>query len=74
MRTHVPKGLLGIVCLMIAGTVSGCSGNRPLAEERAYRAAHASGEIVIGAAWPWQRRQGVLYGEGMQLAIEEVNA
>ena len=72
MTTHIAKGFFGIVLLVVA--VAGCSGNRPLAEERAYRAATGTGEIVLGAAWPWQRRQGVLYGEGMQLAIEEINA
>jgi branched-chain amino acid transport system substrate-binding protein len=40
---------------------------------RAQRAASASGDIVIGAVWPWGGGKGALW-EGIELAVEEINA
>ena len=34
----------------------------------------AGEEIVIGAAWPWSAHPDVLYRQGMELAVAEVNA
>ncbi|HVG44263.1 MAG TPA: ABC transporter substrate-binding protein, partial [Longimicrobium sp.] len=43
--------------------------------ERARRAASEGGEIVVAAPWSWEARGGeILYGEGMDLAVEEINA
>lgn len=43
--------------------------------ERARRAASDGGEIVVAAPWSWEARGGeILYGEGMDLAVEEINA
>lgn len=53
---------------------SGCSGQRPPAEERLVRAARQDGDIVIAAAWPWERRSELRYGDGLDLAVEEINA
>jgi branched-chain amino acid transport system substrate-binding protein len=56
--------------LFILLSVSACEGGRTVAEERAYRAARARGDIVIGIAadpegWMWK---------GIQMAVEETNA
>jgi len=34
----------------------------------------ATGDVVVGAAWPWAARGAMLYGRGMDLAVDEVNA
>jgi hypothetical protein len=41
-------------------------------EARARRGAH--GDIVIAAAWPWELRKEIRYGEGLEMAVAEVNA
>ena len=33
----------------------------------------ADGPITIAAVWPWETRMTLLYGEGLQLALDEVN-
>lgn len=40
---------------------------------RAQRAASASGDIVIGAVWPWGGAKGGLW-QGIELAVDEINA
>lgn len=40
---------------------------------RAALAATATGDIVIGAVWPWKGAKGQLW-EGVELAVEEINA
>lgn len=40
---------------------------------RAQRAAAATGDIVIGAVWPWTGDKGDLW-QGIELAVEEINA
>jgi branched-chain amino acid transport system substrate-binding protein len=57
----------------MAATIAGC-GTRPPAEEREYRAVHGTRDIVIAVAWPWSAREGFLYGQGIDLAVAEVNA
>ena len=65
MRT--PKILLAVL-LCVA-----CNDAAP-ADERIRRAAHGDGDLVIAAAWPWQRRADIHYGEGLDMAVAEVNA
>jgi branched-chain amino acid transport system substrate-binding protein len=36
--------------------------------------AGAAAEVVVGVAWPWEARREILWGEGLQLAAEEINA
>lgn len=50
-----------------------CSSREPR-EERVHRAKKGSGDLVIAAAWPWELRKEIRYGEGMQMAVDEVNA
>jgi branched-chain amino acid transport system substrate-binding protein len=50
-----------------------CSAGTP-AEQRSARAREATGDIVIGAAWPWKIRENLLYAQGLEMAVDEVNA
>ena len=51
-----------------------CGGSGDPAEERSRRAAEAKGDILIGAAWPWEARSRILYRQGMDMAADEINA
>jgi branched-chain amino acid transport system substrate-binding protein len=71
----------GGACAVSAGVVvaglmlAACGrGVREPAQERVRRAAGGSGDLVVAAAWPWELRQEIRYGEGLQLAVDEVNA
>ena len=44
------------------------------AAERVARAVRGEGDIVIGVAWPWAARREVRYGEGLDMAVAEINA
>jgi branched-chain amino acid transport system substrate-binding protein len=68
--TNVVLGGLCVVGLLTAA----CGAHRTPAEERAREAARQDGEVVVAAVWPWERRADIRYGEGLQLAVEEVNA
>ncbi len=61
---------------MVAAALStaGCVGSRDASGDRQTRAGDDQRTIVIGAPWPWEVRKSILYGQGMQLALEEVNA
>lgn len=61
-------GLLCVVLLCVA-----CKSREPR-EERVHRAREGRGDLVIAAAWPWELRKEIRYGEGMQMAVDEVNA
>jgi branched-chain amino acid transport system substrate-binding protein len=52
---------------------AGCSSWRTPAEERAVRASRARGDVVVAAVWPWELRKELRYGEGLDLAVDEVN-
>lgn len=69
LRTRRPS--LGVLCVALLSAA--CSSREPR-EERVHRAKEGSGELVIAAAWPWELRKEIRYGEGMQMAIDEVNA
>src|SRR5687767_6785939 len=60
--------------LLAAAGLAACGGSDDPAAQRARRSA-AKGEIVVGAAWPWELRgEQIHYGKGMDLAVEELNA
>jgi branched-chain amino acid transport system substrate-binding protein len=67
-----PRARLVLPVLVLLAAACGKTEDTP--EQRATRAARAQGEIVIGAAWPWAARKEMLYGQGMDLALEELNA
>lgn len=51
-----------------------CSAPRSVAETRAMRAARAKGDVDIAVVWPWAEQPGVRFGDGIQMALDEVNA
>jgi branched-chain amino acid transport system substrate-binding protein len=53
--------------------LSACS-NGGAAENASSRGTKESGPIVIGAPWPWQARKNLLYAQGLDMALEEINA
>jgi branched-chain amino acid transport system substrate-binding protein len=63
-----------VLAPVMAAALAACGGgDDPIAER--IRRAQAGGEIVIGAAWPWEALgDAILYGKGMDLAVEELNA
>lgn len=63
-------GLLAVVAALAA---AGCARWRTPAEERAVRARRARGDVVVAAVWPWALRKELRYGDGLDLAVEEVN-
>lgn len=36
--------------------------------------AEADGPVTVAAPWPWESRTTLLYGQGLQMAVEEINA
>jgi branched-chain amino acid transport system substrate-binding protein len=62
---------LGLLCVVL---LAAACGKRDPRDERVHRARDGSGDLVIAAAWPWELRKEIRYGEGMQMAIDEVNA
>jgi branched-chain amino acid transport system substrate-binding protein len=51
-----------------------CQGRRSPLEERARQARGGSGDVVLAAVWSWDRRKEVRFGDGLQMALDEVNA
>lgn len=66
-----PSPGLGLLCVVL---LSAACGSREPREERVRRAREGHGDLVIAAAWPWDLRKEIRYGEGMQMAVDEVNA
>jgi branched-chain amino acid transport system substrate-binding protein len=73
----MPAGTLhrhsGPTALALIAALAACSGHRPPAEERARHTAQAR-EVVVAAAWPWEQRTNIRYREGLEMAVEEINA
>jgi branched-chain amino acid transport system substrate-binding protein len=63
-----------LALLLAASVLAACGGSDDPAAQRSKRSA-GKGEIVVGAAWPWELRgEQIHYGKGMDLAVEELNA
>src|SRR5262245_6960656 len=71
MRLRVRMSLIIAISTV---SLMACGGPANPGQERAALASKATGDIVVGAAWPWQARQNLLYGHGMDMAVDEVNA
>jgi branched-chain amino acid transport system substrate-binding protein len=71
LRSRRPPPGLGLLCVAL---LSAACGARDPRDERVRRARDGSGDLVIAAAWPWELRKEIRYGEGMQMAVDEVNA
>lgn len=65
---------LSVVGSLLIGGMIGCGSDGTPEAVRARYAARGSGDVVIGVAWPWAKRREIRYGEGLDLAVEEVNA
>ena len=64
----------GLVALALLSTVvAGCGPDDP-ATLRVERATQAEGDLVIGVAWPWAARTAGHYAEGLDMAVDEINA
>ena len=69
MRKH--RGFL----LFVSGAaLLGCQAAGPSPQSRDARANAATGDVVIGVAWPWAARADVRFGAGLDLALEQINA
>lgn len=72
-RTRWPRIGKAATLATLAIFVS-CRPSGSPAAERVARAARGEGDIVIGVAWPWAARREVRYGEGLDMAVAEINA
>lgn len=61
------------IVIVLALLLAACTNWDDPKTARARRAAAASGDIVIGAVWPWRGAKGNLW-QGIELAVEEINA
>ncbi len=62
------------VWLLIAALAAfACGSERSVDEQRFDLAANSTGEIVVAAVWPWEAHADILYREGLELALQEVN-
>ncbi|HEX8673024.1 MAG TPA: ABC transporter substrate-binding protein [Longimicrobium sp.] len=70
---HRAAAALAIAASILA--VAGC-GPQSVAEARQTRAASGTGDLVIGAPWPWAagEDEGILYRKGLEMGVDEVNA
>lgn len=58
---------------LVAAAVASCGGPGDPASDRARRAKSGKGDLVIAAPWPWELRKEIRYGEGLQMAVDELN-
>lgn len=61
-----------LLCGILGIALTGCHGKVDVRVERNRRAAESS-DVVIGVAWPWKANPEILYWQGLQLALEEIN-
>ena len=74
MRTERHRLTSGAgLLLALALTLSAC-GPKDAATLRTERAAAPEGDLVVGVAWPWASRPAGMFAEGLDMAVEEVNA
>ena len=65
---------IGAALWLAALTVGACGRSGSPAAARAARAERGTGDIVVGVAWPWAARKQVRYGEGLDMAVAEINS
>lgn len=59
--------------LAVMAAAAACGPGSP-AEERARLGREGRGEIIVAAVWPFKARGEIRFAEGLQIAVEEVNA
>jgi branched-chain amino acid transport system substrate-binding protein len=57
-------------CLMLGA----CTRAQDPARERLRRATKGTGDLVLAVPWPWELRKEIRYGDGLGMAVDEVNA
>jgi branched-chain amino acid transport system substrate-binding protein len=62
-----------ILALAALAPLAACGGGTP-AEQRAELGREGTGDITIAAVWPWQALKEIRFSEGLQMAVDEVNA
>ena len=62
------------VAAALSTAAAACGGPQSPAEARAELAKKGKGDIVIAAVWPWEEQKEVLFGQGVDLALEEIDA
>ncbi|MDB4951527.1 MAG: hypothetical protein JWM27_4176 [Gemmatimonadetes bacterium] len=63
-----------LAVLLAAWAAGACAGSRTPQQARAARARDAKGDVLVAAVWPWEAMKEVRYGQGVDMAVEEVNA
>jgi branched-chain amino acid transport system substrate-binding protein len=74
LRSPDSSRLPRIALLVLPLLAGGCGTGSSPAEERIARAERGKGDVVIAVAWPWAARTEVRYAEGLDLAVDEINA
>jgi branched-chain amino acid transport system substrate-binding protein len=64
--------LRGLCAVVVAWSLTACTERK--AAGAAERTGSASDSVIIAAAWPWASYPDMLYGKGLDLAVEEANA
>ena len=77
-RRALRASLLAGAAAAIAGLAGcreapGANADAGLGMDSARRGA-GTGDITVAVVWPWQARGELLYGQGLDLAVEEINA
>ena len=69
---HAMRRAAVVVVVGVCGVASnvGCRGSSKAATSQA----RTPGPVIVAAAWPWASRHTFLYGEGLHLAQDEINA
>ena len=74
MSTMKPNGYRTMtlwMAIVLGITAGACREPEPA---RGQAQAEADGPVTIAAPWPWESRTTLLYGQGLQMAVDEVNA
>ena len=71
--TRMPPIVLRALLAAVAVGVIACSPGT-VADRRLAHARRAGSDVVIGVAWPWSARRELRFGEGVEMAVDEINA
>ncbi len=77
MNTHskVLSHLASLGAVALLGlTFAGCGSGRDPAPSDRLEVAATSKEIQIAVVWPWEARQELLFAQGLDMALEEINS
>lgn len=72
MSRHLARRAAALLAFAAIGAVA-CSSPPDPREERRRRAVEGVGELTVAAVWPWSNHPEILYRQGLDLALEEIN-